>query len=135
VNLFDWLNEITFSKRGWDSFTSDDKEAFNVFMIHRFVSMDPNYIDLVNMIQSYPNCSRKQIYEFYCNTLPKKKTFFKYIKSQNKWDNEILGKVADYYKISTREAKDCITILPNKTLNEILNLGQPGTNKKRRKKQ
>jgi hypothetical protein len=135
VNLFDWLNEITFSKRSWDSFTSDDKEAFNVFMIHRFVSMDPNYIDLVNMIQSYPNCSRKQIYEFYCNTLPKKKTFFKYIKSQNKWDNEILGKVADYYKISTREAKDCITILPNKTLNEILNLGQPGTNKKRRKKQ
>ena len=135
MNLFDWLNEITFSKRSWDSFTSDDKEAFNVFMIHRFVSMDPNYIDLVNMIQSYPNCSRKQIYEFYCNTLPKKKTFFKYIKSQNKWDNEILGKVADYYKISIREAKDCITILPNKTLNEILNLGQPGTNKKRRKKQ
>jgi hypothetical protein len=134
MNLFDWLNEITFSKRSWDSFTSDDKEAFNVFMIHRFVSMDPNYIDLVNMIQSYSNCSRKQIYEFYCNTLPKKKTFFKYIKSQNKWDNEILSKVADYYKISTREAKDCITILPNKTLNEILNLGQPGTNKKRRKK-
>jgi hypothetical protein len=134
MNLFDWLNEITFSKRSWDSFTSDDKEAFNVFMIHRFVSMDPNYIDLVNMIQSYSNCSRKQIYEFYCNTLPKKKTFFKYIKSQNKWDNEILGKVADYYKISIREAKDCITILPNKTLNEILNLGQPGTNKKRRKK-
>ncbi len=134
MNLFNWLEEITFSKRPWDSFTSEDKEAFNIYMIHRFVSMDSNYIDVVNMIQRYPNCSKKQVYNFYCDVLPKKKAFFRYIKSKNKWDNEILSKVADYYKISTREAKECISSITDDTLKEILNVGTSSTNKKRRNK-
>ena len=134
MNLFDWLNEITFSKHPWDSFTDEDKEAFNVFMIHRFVSMDPTYIEVVNMIQRYPNASRKHVYNFYCDVLPKKKTFFRYIKPSNKWDKEILSKVADYYKISIREAKECISSLTDEFLNKILNVGQSSTNKKRRKK-
>ena len=134
VNLFNWLEEITTSKRPWDSFTDEDKEAFNVFMIHRFVSMDPTYIEVVNMVQRYPNCTRKHVYNFYCDVLPKKKTFFRYIKPSNKWDKEILSKVADYYKISTREAKECISSLTDDCLNEILNVGTSSTNKKRRKK-
>ena len=132
--LFDWLNEITFSKRDWDTFTSEDKDAFNVFMIHRFVSMDSAYIEVVNMIQRYPNCTRKHVYNFYCDVLPKKKTFFRYIKPSNKWDKEILSKVADYYKISTREAKECIPALTDENLNNILNVGTSSANKKRRNK-
>lgn len=134
MNLFNWLEEITFSKRPWDSFTDEDKEAFNTFMIHRFVSMDSTYIEVVNMIQRYPNASRKHVYNFYCDVLPKKKAFFRYIKSKNKWDNEMLNKVADYYKISIREAKECISVLTDDNLNKILNLGQSSTNKKRRNK-
>lgn len=134
MNLFSWLNEITFDKRPWDSFTSEEKEAFNVYMIHRFVSMDQTYIEVVNMIQRYPNCSKRQVYKFYCDVLPKKKTFFKYIKPSNKWDKEILTKVADYCKISTREAKECVTVLTNEALNNILNVGTSSTNKKRRNK-
>jgi hypothetical protein len=134
LNLFNWLEEITFSKRPWDSFTDEDKEAFNVYMIHRFVSMDSTYIEVVNMIQRYPNASRKHVYNFYCDVLPKKKAFFRYIKSKNKWDNEMLNKVADYYKISVREAKECISVLTDENLNKILNVGTSSTNKKRRKK-
>ena len=134
MNLFNWLEEITFGKRPWDSFTDEDKEAFNVYMIHRFVSMDPTYIEVVNMIQRYPNASRKHVYNFYCDVLPKKKTFFRYIKPSNKWDKEILSKVADYYKISTREAKECISALTDEKLKTILNVGTSSTNKKRRNK-
>ena len=43
MGLFNWLNEITYNKRSWDSFTSEDKDEFNTFMIHRFVSMNPDY--------------------------------------------------------------------------------------------
>ena len=134
MNLFDWLLEITTSKRDWDNFTDEDKDEFNVFMIHRFVSMDSAYIEVVNMIQRYPNCTRKHVYNFYCDVLPKKKTFFRYIKPSNKWDKEILSKVADYYKISIREAKECISSLTDDYLNKILNVGTSSTNKKRRKK-
>lgn len=134
MNLFDWLNEITFSKRPWGSFTDEDKDAFNIFMIHRFVSMDPTYIEVVNMIQRYPNASRRHVYNFYCDVLPKKKTFLRYIKPSNKWDKEILNKVADYYKISTREAKECISVLTDEKLKTILNVGTSSTNKKRKNK-
>ena len=55
MNLFDWLNEITYSKRPWDKFTDEEKSTFNTYMINRFISMDSNYIDVVNLIQQYPN--------------------------------------------------------------------------------
>ena len=133
-NIFDWLNEITYHKRPWSIFNNDEKNLFNPFLINRFISMNPDYIDVVNLIQRYPNCSNRWVYNFYCDVLPKKKTFFRYIKSKNKWDKEILSKVADYYKISIREAKDCTSVLSDDALNKILNVGTSSTNKKRRNK-
>jgi hypothetical protein len=134
MNIFDWLNEITYHKRSWDTFTLNDKDEFNTYMIHRFISMNPNYIDIVNLIQRYPNCSKKQIYQFYCDLLPKQKQFFKYIKSKIKGDKETIDKIADYYKCSTREAKEYILLLNEEQLNKVLNVGMSSTNKKRRKK-
>jgi hypothetical protein len=134
VTLFDWLNEITYSKRPWDSFTDEDKNEFNLYMINRFISMEPAYIDVVNLIQRYPNCSNRWVYKFYCDMLPKKKSFFRYIKSKIKWDKETVDKIADYYKCSTREAKEYISILRDDQLEDILNVGTSSTNKKRRNK-
>ena len=134
MNLFDWLNEIIYNKRSWDNFTSEDKDEFNTFMIHRFISMSPDYIDVVNLIQQYPNCSKKKIYEFYCNVLPKKKSFFRYIKSSIKHDNDLVNEVAKRFECSTREAKEYLTIMDNEETKKEFNLGSPSTNKKRRKK-
>jgi hypothetical protein len=132
--IFDWLNEITYSKRSWDQFTSEDKDEFNTFMIHRFISMNPDYIDVVHLIQQYPNCPKKKIYEYYCNILPKKKSFFRYIKSSVKYDNELINELAKRFECSTREIKEYLTIMDNEQTKKELNLGQPSTNKKRRKK-
>jgi hypothetical protein len=132
--LFDWLNEITYNKRSWDQFTSEDKDEFNTFMIHRFISMNPDYIDVVHLIQQYPNCPKKKIYEYYCNILPKKKSFFRYIKSSIKHDNELINELAKRFECSTREIKEYLTIMDNEQTKKELNLGQPSTNKKRRKK-
>ena len=134
MNLFDWLNEITYSKRSWDQFASEDKDEFNTFMIHRFISMSPEYIDVVHLIQQYPNCSKKKVYEFYCNVLPKKKSFFKYIKSTIKYDNELINELAKRFECGTREIKEYLTIIDTEQTKKELNLGQPSTNKKRRKK-
>ena len=134
MNLFDWINEITYSKRSWDNFTSEDKDEFNTFMIHRFISMSPDYIDVVNLIQQYPNCSKKKIYEFYCNVLPKKKSFFRYIKSSIKHDDDLVNELAKRFECSTREAKEYLTIIDNKEIKKEFNLGSSSINKKRRKK-
>lgn len=134
MNLFDWLNEITYNKRSWNSFTDEDKSEFNLFMINRFLSMNPDNIDVINLIQRYPTCSNKVVYKYYCDLLPKKKSFFKYIKSSIKWEKETVDKISEYYKCSTREAKEYIGILTDNQIKDILNVGTSSTKTKRRKK-
>ena len=68
MNIFDWLNEISYNKSPWSSFTEKDQESFNRYMINRFISMKSNYIDIVNLIQKYP-LSDMNLYNFYCNQL------------------------------------------------------------------
>ena len=50
MNIFDWLNEISYNKSDWSSFSKEDQDTFNPYMINRFISMKPNYIDIVNLI-------------------------------------------------------------------------------------
>lgn len=132
-NIFDWLNEITYYKRSWETFNQDEKDLFNIFLINRFISMDPNYVDVVNLIQRYPNCSNKMVYKFYCDLLPKKKSFFRYIKAKSKFETETINKISEYYQCSTREAKEYISILNDDEVENILNVGTSSKPKKRRK--
>lgn len=134
MNLFDWLNEITYHKRPWITFTDEDKTEFNTYMINRFISMNSSYIDAVNLIQRYPDCPKRKVYQFYCELLPKQKAFFKYVKASAKDDLETIKAIAEYYQCSTREAKEYINIVDVNNIKNVLNLGQSGTNKKRRKK-
>ena len=134
MNLFDWINQITYNKQPWDTFTDDDKTEFNTYMINRFISMNSNYIDIVNLIQRYPDCPKRKVYQFYCDLLPKQKAFFKYIKASAKNDPETIKAIAEYYQCSTREAKEYTNIVDVNNIKNVLNLGQSGTNKKRRKK-
>ena len=97
ISLFDWLNILTQSKDDWDSFSDEDKESFNPYMIHRYVSMKSEYIDLVNIIQTLPN-DKRLIYLTYKSLLPKNKVWFKYIKNTNKEINkELTDKIAEYF--------------------------------------
>lgn len=122
MNLFDWLNEISYKKTPWSSFTQDDKSTFNPFMINRFISMKEDYIDLVNMVSKYQYLPNSKLYEFYCNTIPKKKTFFRYIKAKKKsYNPKAIEKLAVFFKVSTREIKD---ISPNLNKQEIENIFQ-----------
>ena len=135
MNLFDWINQITYNKQPWDTFADDEKSEFNTYMIHRFISMNPDYVDVVNTIQKYPNCPTRLVYKFYCDLLPKKKSFFRYIKANVKNDLETVKSIAEYYQCSTREAKDYINLIDTQVVKNTLNLGTPSTKQKRRKKQ
>ena len=134
MNLFDWLNEITYHKRPWSTFTDEDKAEFNTYMINRFISMNSSYIDVVNLIQHYPDCPKRKVYQFYCDLLPKQKAFFKYVKASAKDDPETIKAIAEYYQCSTREAKEYINVVDTQNIKNVLNGGQSSTNKKRRKK-
>jgi hypothetical protein len=121
MQIFDWLKQITYEKQSWDSFTEEDKVSFNPYMIHRFLSMNPEYIEFVNLIQNIPYTEKEKIYKLYLYMIPKKNMFLKYIKStRTKTKEELLQHLASYYECSLREADEYYHMLHNDTIKGIL---------------
>jgi hypothetical protein len=135
MNLFDWLKQITYNKGDWDSFSDDDKKSWNNYMVHRFMSMNPDYIEVVNIVQKYQYLTDKQVYTIYKNLIPKRNVFLKYIKGQkDKTSAEDIKYLADYFECSTREIKEYIGIVPKEELANILDNFKVTTSKKKIKK-
>jgi hypothetical protein len=133
MKIFDWLNQITYDKQPWNSFTEEDKKSFEPYMIHRFLSMNPEYIEFVNLVQTFPYTDKEKIYNIYLYMIPKKKMFLKYIKSSAKKRQEkLLGYVASYYECSLGEANEYIDILRENGVKDILN--KMGVDEKEQKK-
>ena len=121
MQIFDWLKQITYEKQSWDSFTEEDKVSFNPYMIHRFLSMNPEYIEFVNLIQNIPYTEKEKIYKLYLYMIPKKNMFLKYIKStKTKTKEELLQHLASYYECSLHEADEYYHMLHNDTIKSIL---------------
>ena len=64
-NIFDWLKCINTTKPPAESFTDKDWEVWNSYMIHRFMSMNPDYIEVVNFVQDFPPTEKKSIYKIF----------------------------------------------------------------------
>lgn len=121
MNIFDWLNEISYNKRDWNEFTPEQQAAFDPYMIHRFVSMKQDYVELVSDIQQLiGHLPKKNIYNLWCSVIPKKKTFFRYIKSKKTLPNKLLIILANYWKISTREVIDNYHLLSEDYIKGLL---------------
>lgn len=121
MNLFGWLNEITLYKSHPDKFNEEDWKSFNSFMINKYVSMSPDYIELVNYVQRIPYENKQQIYSIYREMIPKRKVFLKYIGSKKKKQNlELADYIAQYFHCSLGEADEYIDILQKKGVRSIL---------------
>jgi len=119
--IFDWLNEITFHKTSPESFSQESWDKFNSYMIHRYLSMNMDYIDVVNYVQKMNPQSKKEIYTIYREMIPKKKTYLKYIKNENKRNyKELAEYVAEYLEVGLGEADLYIDILQEIGVRSIL---------------
>jgi glycosidase len=132
-NIFSWLDEITLHKSPAEEFTDKDWDNFNSYMVHRFISMNLYYAELANIAQSLMPNNKKEIYNFYKEMIPKRKSYFKYIKSKNKQPNKnLIEKITSYFKVGSSEASSYIDILDKKELTNILN--EMGVDDKEKKK-
>lgn len=133
LTLFDWIKEITVNKRKWSSFNDDDRASFNVYLIHRYLSMDKSYIDIVNYIQIIPYNEKEKIYRIYCDMIPKKNVWLKYIKSSKKRTlDALLQYIAKEYTISLGEAEEYTYLLGKDGIISILT--KHGVDEKEQKK-
>ena len=124
-NIFDWLKCINNTKPPIESFTDKDWEVWNSYMIHRFISMNPDYMELVNEVQIMDPRMKKEIYNIYKEFIPKNNKWSKYIKSKVKQPNkDLVNHIKNYFECSSNEAKDYLNILDTTEINRILtNIG------------
>jgi len=119
-NIFGFLEEITVRKSPPENFSQASWEKWNSYMVHKWLSMNEDYIDIVNYVQKTNPQSKKQIYSIYREMIPRKKTWSKYIKNENKNTYQELEEyVSKYYECSISEANSYINIL-GKNVKHIL---------------
>tara|TARA_Y100000356_G_scaffold123368_1_gene118315 strand:- start:424 stop:843 length:420 start_codon:yes stop_codon:yes gene_type:complete len=122
ANIFDWLKHINQYKTPVEKFTDKDWDVFNSYMIHRFLSMNRDFLEIVNFVQDYPPQEKKSIYSIYREYIPKNNKWNKYIKSTKKQpNNDLVQIISDYYVCSKKEAKEYLNILDNQSVVSILN--------------
>jgi len=133
INLFGWLNEITLYKSPIEKFTEEDWKTFNTFMVNKYISMNPEYIEIANYIQKYSNSPKQQIYTMYKNLIPKKKVYLKWIGGKKKSQNiELVEKLSQYFLVSKRETEDYLDILHKSDVKSILiSMGEDDKNIKK----
>ena len=120
---FDHLKNLHTKKRNWDDFNDEEKKNFNVYIINKALSFNPNYLDIINLVQKYSvgQITQKEVFKIYFSLLPSKFKFYKWIKGINeKKDKEKAEYLAMHFNVSTREAYDYLNILDKKTIKSII---------------
>ena len=135
MNPFDHIKNLHTKKRCWEDFNDEERKSFNVFIINKGLSMNPDYLGIVNMVQNFTGLnqilSQKEVFNLYFNLLPTKFKFYKWIKGEkNKKDKEKAEYLAIHFKVSTREAYDYLKVLDKKTINKIIKNYKNDTSRK-----
>ena len=120
MTLFDWLEQITVKKQPSSSFSEDEWSGFNSYMIHKFLSMNVDYIELVNYVQKIPHDQKKYIYTAYCNLIPKRKVWLKWVGKTKTSTPPEAEHIARYYECSLSDAIEYMGLLGKTGISEIL---------------
>ena len=111
--LFEHITPFTQkqTKGYWDSINETEKKQWSNYMIHRFISMKMDYVEVANEFQKY-NLKPKELYKLYSNVLPKKKEWLRYVKGKKdmKYEKWLVEIVAKYYESSLTEAKQYLEV-------------------------
>ncbi len=117
MNIFDHIKNITTQK---GEYLGD--EGWNNWMVNRFLSMDPAYVEVVNIVQKNTwQMSGEHLYNLYKDVIPQQYKFLKYIKAKDKkeYDDEELYAIRDYFEISRKEAKEYIDMMEREDIENI----------------
>ena len=125
MNPFEHVKNLHTKKRRWEDFNDEEKKSFNVFIINKALSMNPNYLGIVNMVQNFTGLnqilSQKEVFNLYFSLLPTKFRFYKWIKGKKEKENkDKIEYLATYFECSKKEAKDYLSLLDKKTINNII---------------
>ena len=124
MTIIDWINQVLVHKKDWDSFSETDQKSFSPFIINRWLSMDEEFIEVVNYFQKYSigTLEPREVYKWYSDFLPKGKRFNRYIKGKKskKYDKELIDILVKYFECSKLHIEEYLEFLQKSELKEIL---------------
>lgn len=122
-NIFEHISGITDKKTPWDVLSDSDKKSFTPYIINRWLSMNMDFIELVNELQRYTigQISPEETYKLYYDILPKQKQFNKYIKGKkaDKYNPALVELLSMHFLVSEKEAMEYIDIYQETSLNTL----------------
>jgi hypothetical protein len=114
--LFDHLTALTAEQdpKYFDKLTEEDIKSWSNFMINRFISMKPEWVELIASLQPLTQTLEpKEMYKLYINILPKGKQYLKYTKgkAEDKYEQFLIELIKKEYDCSERQAIEYIEVL------------------------
>ena len=116
MELKDWLNSINFNKNNLIEEDPDVIKEYTPYVINRCLSGNLDCIMFVNEMNRYPNLDKDMQYNFYLNTLRKKKRFSPWLRKDKVTDLEC---IKSYYGYSNEKASQALKILSKEQLEFI----------------
>jgi hypothetical protein len=126
MTIIDWMNQLLVHKKPWSEFSEDEQKKFSPFIINRWLSMDKEFIEIVNVFQKYAigTLESREVYKWYCNILPRGKRFNKYIKSKlnKKYDKELVNIITNHFECSKLQVQEYLELIDREELKSILEM-------------
>ena len=114
MELKDWLNSINFTKE--DIAEEDNIKSYPAYIVNRCLSGHLDCIMFANEMNIHNHLDKDMQYQFYLNSLRKRKRFSPWLK---KGKVEDLNIVKQYYGYNNEKATQALRILTKEQLNYI----------------
>ena len=115
TELKDWLNSINYTKNLIDDDPSLEKE-YPAYIINKCLSYHTDTILLANEMNKYNSIPNKLQYDFFINTVRKRRRYSSWIHQDKIKDLDCIKR---YYGYSNEKAKEALNILTKKQINFI----------------
>ena len=114
--LFDHIKAITQDQKRdyWESLDESDRKTWSNYMILRFMTMNPDWVELIADVQPYlQEAPPSAVYKALIGLIPKSRAFLKYMKaaSSESYEKWLVELVATFYEVSISESEDYLHIL------------------------
>jgi hypothetical protein len=115
-SLFDHIKAITNEQdpKYYDNLSEEDKKTWSNFMINRFLSMNPDWIEIIaTILPLTQTLEPKDMYKLYISIIPKGRYFLKYMKgkSAEKYESFIIELIKKEYDCSETQSIEYLDIL------------------------
>ena len=114
--LFDHIKAITNEQnpKYFKTLSDDDKKTWSNYMIHRFLSMNPDWVDTISELQPFTqSLPPEALYLAYIGIIPKGRHFLKYTKGKKvqKYEDWLIDLIVQEFQCSKNQSNEYLEIL------------------------